>query len=321
MDKIVKRPENLPDTIDKLNLFIQVGKEKLKAYEAKLRAMGKVGMEQSKEARKEALQDTQEFAVALLYAEVKMGKLIDKIDKKESYKGLTSKGGRKPILPKDITHKQSYYAQQLFKHLKIIEDIINKALKREDLPRRASVIKEIERRKRGEPNILEPIEGQHEVIVIDPPWPYGTIRDLESRRVASPYKELSLDQIKKFELPTAENCVLWLWTTHKFLRDAFDIIDVWEFKYKLNFVWDKEKLGMGSWLRCQAEFCLLATKGKPRWNLINERDILQAPRGRHSAKPDEFYDMVKRLCPTKGKYADIFFRKERSGWKGYGDTI
>jgi len=319
MDKLIKRTETLPDTIEKLNLFIQVGKEKLKAYEARLRAMGKVGIEQSKEARKEALRETQEFAVALLYAEAKLGKLLKPGG--TYLKGSSGKFKGKKHLPENITWKQSYYAQQLFKHLKIIEEIIKKIIPREDIPRRSQVLAEIDRRKRKESNILEPIEGQHEVIVIDPPWPYGTIRDLESRRVASPYKELSLDQLKKFELPVAENCVLWLWTTHRFLRDAFDIVDAWGFEYKLNFVWDKEKLGIGNWLRCQTEFCLLATKGKPRWNLTNERDILRIPRGRHSAKPDGFYDMVKRLCPTKGKCADIFFRKERLAWKGYGDKF
>ena len=170
-------------------------------------------------------------------------------------------------------------------------------------------------------NILAPIEGTYEVIVIDPPWPYGTEYNQESRRVASPYKELSLEQLEQFKLPTADSCVLWLWTTHKFLHPAFHLLDAWEFDYKLTFVWDKVKMGMGVWLRCQVEFCLLATKGKPRWNLINERDLLSIARGKHSVKPDKFYNMVEKLCPTKGKYADIFSRKERPGWKSYGNEV
>jgi len=172
-----------------------------------------------------------------------------------------------------------------------------------------------------ERNILIPIEGTHEVIVIDPPWPYGTEYNKETRRVASPYKELPIEELEKFKLPAADNCVLWLWTTHKFLKDAFNLTEIWGFDYKLTFVWDKEKMGMGSWLRCQIEFCLLAIKGKPQWNLTNERDILRIARGRHSVKPDEFYKMVEKLCPTKGEYADIFFRKERPNWKGYGDKL
>jgi len=172
-----------------------------------------------------------------------------------------------------------------------------------------------------EENILAPIEGTYEVIVIDPPWPYGTEYNKETRRVASPYKELSIEELEKFKLPASDNCILWLWTTHKFIKDAFELIDIWKFDYKLTFVWDKVKLGIGSWLRCQAEFCLLGIKGKPQWNLSNERDILRIPRGKHSEKPDEFYDMVEKLCPTKGEYADIFSRKKRPGWRSYGDEV
>ena len=172
-----------------------------------------------------------------------------------------------------------------------------------------------------EENILAPIEGTHEVIVIDPPWPYGTKYNKDTRRVASPYKELSIEQLEQFKLPISDNCILWLWTTHRFLRDAFNLLDVWDFDYKLTFVWDKEKLGIGSWLRCQAEFCLLGIKGKPQWNLTNERDVLRIPRGKHSEKPDEFYNMIEKLCPTKGEYADIFSRKKRPGWRSYGDEV
>jgi len=170
-------------------------------------------------------------------------------------------------------------------------------------------------------NVLAPIEGQYEVIVMDPPWPYGTEYDPDSRRVASPYKELPLEQLQLFKLPAADNCVLWLWTTHRFLHDAIHLIETWNFEYKLSFVWDKEKMGTGAWLRCQAEFCLLAIKGKSRWNLTNERDLLRIAKRKHSTKPDEFYSMVEKLCPTNGKRADIFSRKNRPGWKSYGDEI
>jgi len=172
-----------------------------------------------------------------------------------------------------------------------------------------------------ERNVIAPIKGTHEVIVIDPPWPYGTEYNKDSRRVASPYKELSLEELEKFKLPASENCVLWLWTTHKFLIPAFNLLKIWEFDYKLTFIWDKIKLGMGSWLRCQVEFCLLGIKGKPKWNLTNERDILNIPRSKHSEKPVEFYNMIEKLCPTKGEYADIFCRKKRANWKCYGDEV
>lgn len=167
---------------------------------------------------------------------------------------------------------------------------------------------------------LLPIKDKYQCIVIDPPWNYGTKYDNQTRRVASPYPEISTEELKKFKLPSDDNCILWLWTTHKFLPDAFELIKIWNFEYKLTFVWDKQKMGMGAWLRCQAEFCLLGIKGNPKWNLTNERDILSVARREHSRKPNEFYELVNKLCPTKYKI-DIFSREKREEWSQYGNEI
>lgn len=65
----------------------------------------------------------------------------------------------------------------------------------------------------------------YDIIVIDPPWPYETDYDSEDRRVASPYPEMSIEKITelklnditKEELFKNSDCILWLWTTHKFI--------------------------------------------------------------------------------------------------------
>lgn len=173
-------------------------------------------------------------------------------------------------------------------------------------------------------NILLPVLGRFAVIVIDPPWPYGTKYDVDARRVASPYKELPLSELYNFKPPSDENSSIWLWTTHRFIQEGFKLLNLWNFEYKITMVWDKEKLGIGSWLRCQAEFCLLGIRGKPNWNLTNQRDIINVPRGKHSAKPDEFYDMVESI--TQGPldetyYCDIFAREKRKGWFTTGDEL
>src|SRR3990167_6942296 len=150
-------------------------------------------------------------------------------------------------------------------------------------------------------------KGRYGLIVIDPPWNYGTDFDVRDRRSASTYEELSQGELKKIEIPASDNSVLWLWTTHRFLWDAKELMDHWGFEYKLTLVWNKEKLGMGAWLRCQAEFCLMGIKGKPKWNLTNERDILTEARREHSRKPDSFYTLAKKLTPILG--LDMFGRE------------
>src|SRR3990167_5270875 len=172
--------------------------------------------------------------------------------------------------------------------------------------------------KENKVDIIAPPKGKYEVIVIDPPWPYGTEYNSDSRRVASPYHELSLEEITKMEIPSADNSAIWLWTTHKFLPNSFDLLKNWGFEYKITFVWDKQKLGMGAWLRCQAEFALLGIKGHPKWNLTNQRDVLSVGRKEHSRKPDDFYKLVESLTPSKHKL-DIFSREKRNGWQQYGN--
>ena len=165
-------------------------------------------------------------------------------------------------------------------------------------------------------NNFESPAGKFDVIVLDPPWPYGTKYDPIGRRAANPYPEMSLDEIKAIELPTSENCVLWLWTTHKFMRYSFELLDHWEFRDVAILTWVKDRMGLGSWLRSQSEFCIMAVKGKPKVNLTNQTTIIHGKMREHSRKPDEFYQMIDKLC--FGYKIDWFSREKREGWSQYG---
>lgn len=160
-----------------------------------------------------------------------------------------------------------------------------------------------------EPAEIQP--GQFRTVIIDPPWPYGTQYDADTRRVASPYPEMSVEAITATEFPFADDCILWLWTTHKFLLDSFNMFEEWEFDYKATLVWDKDKMGMGYWLRMQCEFCLLAIKGNPSWIAMNVKDIIREPRREHSRKPEAFYETVLEICPKP--IGEAFQRQERKG--------
>ena len=94
---------------------------------------------------------------------------------------------------------------------------------------------------------LEEIKGKYGLAVMDPPWKYETEYDAETRRVASPYKELDFEELKllKDKINFADDSVLWLWTTHKFIWQAKELMDYFGFEYKLTLVWNKEKMGMG----------------------------------------------------------------------------
>jgi len=163
---------------------------------------------------------------------------------------------------------------------------------------------------------LPKVEGKFDVIVVDPPWPYGTEYNSEARRCASPYPEMNLDKIKAIQLPANENCVLWLWTTNRFLHEAFHVLESWGYTPKTVLTWGKYRIGTGDALRGQTEHCILSIYGNPRINLESQSTLLLAKNGQHSQKPKEFYQLVDAIC--FGKKLDYFAREKREGWEGYG---
>lgn len=178
--------------------------------------------------------------------------------------------------------------------------------------------KEIEKQKQAiESGAVVLPDGVYEVVAMDPPWNYGREYDPESSRVANPYPEMSQSELLEMAPPFADDCALFLWTTHQFLFDAKELLDHWGFEYKATMVWDKEKMGMGHWLRMQCEFCLVGIKGRPTWNNTKWRDIIRESRREHSRKPDSFYDMVTEI--TLGRRLEYFSREARNGWEVFGN--
>jgi N6-adenosine-specific RNA methylase IME4 len=176
-----------------------------------------------------------------------------------------------------------------------------------------------------EQGLLPELKGLFDVISVDPPWPYEgenknvTSFDSVGRRVANPYPEMSIQQIKQIEMPLMKDGVVLLWTTHKFLPDSFDILKEWGLDYKATLVWNKEKIGMGAWFRMQCEFCIVGIKGRPYWENTTFRDILNEPRREHSRKPDSFFEMIEKI--TMGRRLEYFSREKRNGWEVFGNDI
>ena len=170
---------------------------------------------------------------------------------------------------------------------------------------------------------LKAPNGLYDVIAIDPPWEYSERGgsssksfDDDGNRGGVDYPTMTVEELKKINIPCKDDSVIYLWTTHAFLRDAFNLLDAWDFTYKATIVWDKVSMGMGRNIRMQVEFCLLATKGKPILDGSGERDIITEARRQHSRKPEEFYTKVDNM--TAGYKLDYFAREQRDGWFTYG---
>ena len=184
----------------------------------------------------------------------------------------------------------------------------------------AKVRRDIERQRLeiAEGRTVQP-EGVFEVIAVDPPWPYETAESYDAHgfRGGTPYPEISLEELAVLQLPAAQDCILWLWTTHRFLPDAFAFLRAWGFEHKMVLTWVKNRFGNGRWLRSKSEFCIMAVKGSPKVDLTNQTTIIDAPMREHSRKPDEFYALVDSLCV--GRKLDYFSREKRPGWAQYGN--
>ena len=162
-------------------------------------------------------------------------------------------------------------------------------------------------------------EGPFRVLVIDPPWKYDARSEDPTHRALNPYPDMTIDEIKgKIPVPEMahEDCILWLWTTNAFLRQAFECLDEWGFECKTVLTWIKDRMGTGDWLRGQTEHCLMAVRGKPIVTLTNQTTALCAPMRQHSRKPDEFYQLVESLCP--GNRCELYGRQIRDGWTAFG---
>jgi N6-adenosine-specific RNA methylase IME4/ParB-like chromosome segregation protein Spo0J len=185
---------------------------------------------------------------------------------------------------------------------------------------RSAESREQKAKMRMEALAIKPPEGKYRTIVIDPPWDMERIQ-MENRtfdKESFDYPTMSLDEIKDFKLPAHEECHLWLWTTQKYLRPSFDLLDAWDFTYLATFVWHKnggfQPVGLPQF---NCEFVLLARKGgQPFIETKQFFTCFNAPRREHSRKPDEFYDVVKRVCPEPR--IDIFSREDRDGYDVWG---
>lgn len=168
-------------------------------------------------------------------------------------------------------------------------------------------------------NIILPT-GKYEVIVFDPPWNYNSKYDSEGFRGTTDYPEMTIDNILELDIPSADNCIIFFWTTHKFIWDAKELMINYGFEYRSILVWDKVKMGIGKLFRMQCEFCLVGIKGKPLFDNNNtHRDIIEENRREHSRKPEKFYKMVETLCI--GRKLNYFGREERKGWDMFGEKV
>ncbi len=165
---------------------------------------------------------------------------------------------------------------------------------------------------------------KYRTILIDPPWPQGISGEWKKHKAAKalPYPTMTLDQIKAMKIGelAEEGCHIWLWTTNQYLRDAFDVMKGWGFKYLTTITWVKPS-GCGNWFVSRTQYCLFGYKNKCQFNKSRYKPNVffsNLPK-RHSEKPEEFYKLIESISDKDR--LEIFARKKRKGWDVWGNEV
>ena len=164
-------------------------------------------------------------------------------------------------------------------------------------------------------------------ILMDPPW-YETGGGKIKRGADRHYPLVKTPDLPRViiqspEWNPADDCHLYMWATNSFLADAIWLMGTLGFKYKTNVVWTKEgRKGLGQYFRGQHELLLFGVRGRGYNVKTDDKTIgswVHAPRGKHSQKPSEFYDLIE--ARSQGPYLELFARSDRDGWISWGNEV
>lgn len=164
-------------------------------------------------------------------------------------------------------------------------------------------------------------QGPFDLILADPPWRYSFSQS-RSRSIEAHYPSMSQQELCDMAIPAAQDAILLLWATAPKLVEALEVMAAWNFEYKTNLVWDKQKIGMGYWFRGQHELLLVGARGKvsPPKPAARISSVLRKARGRHSAKPDAIRRWAVEAFP-EARRIELFARTTAEGFTAWGNQV
>lgn len=175
---------------------------------------------------------------------------------------------------------------------------------------------------------------KYRTIVLDPPWLYTKEPGAKSGGTGPVtyaerhYPTMTNEDIAALPVAdlAAEDAHIYLWVTNPGMDGGrfsdltpFDMLRGWGFRYVTMLTWHKiPGLGMGFYFRGDTEHVLFGVRGDlPIASDLRVSNHFAAKKGRHSEKPDRFYEIVERVSP--GPWLEVFARRRRIGWGAWGN--
>ena len=165
---------------------------------------------------------------------------------------------------------------------------------------------------------------KYKTIYADPPWDVSLFsRYVRPFQLPHPYSKMKLQDIKKLPVQdiSDEQCHLYLWTTHKYLPEAFNVMKSWGFNYHCCITWDKT-FGFTpfSFMR-STEYCLFGQKPNKWLKLkkLGEKTLITEKPTKHSKKPKAMYELIEKV--SYKPRIELFARNKRIGWDSWGDEL
>lgn len=174
---------------------------------------------------------------------------------------------------------------------------------------------------------------EYKTVVVDPPWTpslHATNRRRFTKDKAGPqkhYNTMSLEQIKLIKPNLSVQSHLYIWVLTQHIDWGYELAKSWDSEVTTMFTWCKPGLGVGRF-QCNTEHVLVCRKGNRVGNPFGFGGQVSAatngtwfnwPRGSHSQKPKEFFDIVEKISP--GPFLEMYARQERTGWDSFGNHL
>ena len=112
---------------------------------------------------------------------------------------------------------------------------------------------------------------------------------------------------------------VFCWTINQFISEAIQLMPFWGLRYSFTMTWVKnDAIQIPNRPRYNSEFVIVGRRGNPRFQEIKSFQMANCWRQRgHSEKPEEFYDLLRRVTP--GPRLDVFGRRRIAGFESWGD--